>query len=114
MWFCCKYGLYEQKGREPQERYSAIALLGGTKDAVNESDLPDHISFCQPADLPFANDVHRLVSGDRVQRAVGRSKPKTGGDSFLDESVVLFHDVVHVRRWPAAALFSDFARLLQL
>ena len=85
------------------------ALLGDTKDAVNESDLPDHSSFCQPADLPFANDVHRLVSGDRVQRAVGRSKPQTGGDSFLDESVVLFHDVVQVRRWPAAALFSEFA-----
>ena len=25
--FCCKYGLYEQKGREPQERYSAIPKM---------------------------------------------------------------------------------------
>jgi hypothetical protein len=36
---------------------------------VYEPDLAGHIALRQPADLTFSDHVHRLVSGDRVQRS---------------------------------------------
>ena len=57
----------------------------------------------------MANDVHRLISGDRVQRATGGSELETRGDSLLDKSVVLFHDVVHVRRYVLSACESNWS-----
>jgi hypothetical protein len=84
----------------------------GTQDPVNECDLPKQIVLCQPPDLSFADHVHCLVSRDRVQRATDRSKLQSRGDSLLDEAVVLFHDIVHVRRRPATAPRCQFAGLL--
>src|SRR5947209_11845275 len=85
-------------------------------DAVNlmdESDLPNHVIFRQPADLTFSDHVHRLIPGDRVQRATYRPEPKARSDSLLDETMVLFQDIVHVGRRPTAAPPSQFAGLLQ-
>src|SRR6267154_1760390 len=102
--------------RWPAQNGSGAAkppLRGDAKDAENECDLPEPSVLCQPPYLSFADHVHCLVSRDRVQRATDRSEPKARRDSLLDESVVLFHDIVHVRRRTATALLCQFAGLLQ-
>ena len=68
-----------------------------TVDLVDEPNLSDNIAFRQPADLALPDHVHRLTSRDRVQRTSHRSKPKARGDSLLDETMILFQHVVHVR-----------------
>jgi len=55
---------------------------------VYEPDLSNDIALRQPADLTFADHVHRFISSDRVQGAAHRSEPKARGDSFLDETVI--------------------------
>jgi hypothetical protein len=68
-------------------------------DAVNlvdEPDLPDNIALREPADLTFSDHVHRLISGDRVQRATHGSEPEASGDSLLDETMILFQHIVQV------------------
>src|ERR1035437_6666478 len=60
--------------------------------------LSSHVVLCEPPDLTLADHVHCLVPRDRVQRAADGSKPQARRDSLLDESMVLFHDVVQVRR----------------
>jgi pyridoxine 4-dehydrogenase len=39
------------------------------EDLVYEPDLPNDIAFRLPTDLTFSDHVHRLISGDRVERA---------------------------------------------
>jgi hypothetical protein len=85
-------------------------------DAVNlvdEPDLPDNIALREPADLTFSDHVHRLISRDCFQRAAYRPKPEAGGNSLLNETMILFQDIVHVLRWPAAAPPPRLPRLLQ-
>ena len=65
------------------------------------------------ADLTFSDHVHRLISRDCVQRAAYRPKPEAGGNSLLNETMILFHDIVGVLRWPAAAPPPQLPRLLQ-
>ena len=84
-------------------------------DAVNsvyELDLPDDVTFRQPADLTFSDHVHRLISSDRIQRAIHRPEPKTSGDSLLDKPMILFQYIIQVRGGPAAASPSQLSRLL--
>jgi hypothetical protein len=64
---------------------------------VDESNLPDGVFFRQPSYLSFADHVHRLVPSYRIHCALDRSEAETGSDSLLDESMVLFNDVVQVR-----------------
>jgi hypothetical protein len=82
-----------------QESARIPLALMSCSDPVNlvyEPDLSDNIALRQPADLTFADHVHRFLSGDRVQRAAHRSEPKARGDSFLGETVILFQHMVQV------------------
>ena len=80
---------------------------------VDEPDLSDDVAFRQPADLTLSDHVHRLISRDRVQRAADGPEPEAGSDSLLDETMVLFQDIILIRRQPAAAAPSQRPRLLQ-
>ena len=75
---------------------------------MNEGTLTENIALCQPTYLPFANHVHGLVACDRVYRPLNGTKPETGRDALLDESVILLHYVVQVRT------AATIARLAQL
>jgi hypothetical protein len=55
------------------------------------------IALREPADLTLPDHVHRLISRDRVQRTSHGSKPEARRDSLLDETMVLFQNIVHVR-----------------
>lgn len=61
---------------------------GDAVNLVDKPDLLDHITLRKPADLTFPDHVHRLVSRDRVQRAVRGPEPEAGGDSLLDEPMI--------------------------
>jgi hypothetical protein len=81
---------------------------------VDELSLSDWIVLTNPADLPFADGVHYLVTLNRSARARRRMKTEARHDPLLDETMVLLDDVVQVRRGSAAAASTKFARLLQL
>src|SRR5882757_3720310 len=80
---------------------------------MDEPALPDHIALRQPSDLPFADQMHRLITVNRPHCPFCRSEPQTCGDPLLNESMILLDDVVQVRRGPTATLRIEFARLLQ-
>jgi zeaxanthin glucosyltransferase len=65
--------------------------------ALNEARLSNDVAFCEPADLAFPDDVHRLVSRNRVERPVNGTEPLARHHSFFHETMVLFDDVVQVR-----------------
>ena len=69
-------------------------LRGDTENLVNESDLPCNVTLGQPFHLPLSDHVHRLVTGDCVQRSFDRSEPQARGNSLFDESMVLLHYVI--------------------
>ena len=81
-------------------------------DPVDKPDLFDHVTLLQPADLTFLDHVHRLIPGDRVQRASNRPEPQARRDSLFDESVILLHHIVQGQRWPTGpgAQFRSVAR----
>ena len=58
-------------------------LRGDTENLVNESDLRGKVTFGQPFHLPLSDHVHRLVTGDCVQRSFDRSEPQARGNSLL-------------------------------
>jgi hypothetical protein len=45
----------------------SLELSRDAKEGVNETPLPDHIALRQPPDLPFPDQMHRLVTVDRPQ-----------------------------------------------
>ena len=69
-------------------------LRGDTENLVNESDLRGNVTLGQPFHLALSDHVHRLVTGDCVQRSFDLSEPQARGNSLFDESMVLLHDVV--------------------
>ena len=58
-------------------------LRGDTENLVNESDLRGNVTFGQPFHLALSDHVHRLVTGDCVQRSFDRSEPQARGNSLL-------------------------------
>ena len=64
------------------------------KESMYESTLADDITFRQPTDLPFPDQMHRLVTVDRPRRTFCRPEPQARRNALLDKSMVLLNDVV--------------------
>ena len=73
-----------------------LGLGRHSKEAGDEGDLPDDVSFAHLCDLSLANHVHRLVV---LQRSPGRFHGKEahpGLDQPFDEAVILLDQVFEV------------------
>ena len=88
-------------------------LHGDAEDRVDELALCDGVAFGYPADLPFADGMHRLIARDRSVRTLDRSESEARRNALLDEAMVLLDDVVQIRRSSAPTAWTEFARLLQ-
>ena len=58
--------------------------------------------------------MHRLIAVDRVQCALYRSEPEARGDALLNETMILFDHVVHLRTPPTLASSAQLSAALQL
>ena len=81
---------------------------------LDKPDLANDIVFGYPADLTFADDVHGLVSRNRVQRAIDGSEPLASHDPLLDETMILLKDVVEVGCPSTPAPQTKFTSAFQL
>src|SRR5215475_6920525 len=90
-----------------------IVLGSNSENLLDVMDLASNIAFCQAPDLPFADHVHRLITGDGSQGAFHRSEPQAGRHSSLKESMILLQHIVQIRRWSAAAAPAQIATRLQ-
>jgi hypothetical protein len=63
---------------------------------------PTTAPFGNQPHLAVSDDVHRLISRDPVQRTAYGPEPEASGNTLLDETMILFQDIIQVRRWPAA------------
>jgi hypothetical protein len=81
---------------------------------LNELALRYGIALSEPANLPFADCMHRFVPFDRSTCTLDRSESKARCDPLLDKPMVLLDDVVQIRRRSAATTATEFTGLLQL
>jgi hypothetical protein len=88
-------------------------LRGHAEDGVDELALRYGIALSYPADLTFADCVHRLVTLDRSAGTLHRSEPKVRRNPPLDEPMVLLDDVVQIGRCSATTAPAEFAGLLE-
>ena len=102
---CCKHAKTEASERRrsphPQE------LRGDAEDSVNEFALADRIGLRYPANLAFADRMHRLVTLDRSPRPLRRTEAEARRNPLLDEPMILLDDVVQIRRGSAATAPSS-------
>jgi hypothetical protein len=82
---------------------SMIPLGVDAKQGVNKGTLSEYIAPRQPADLPFADHVYRLIRVNSVQRALNRTKPEIRGDALLKEAMILLDHVVQIRTVPISS-----------
>ena len=88
-------------------------LRRDTKDCVDELALRYRIAFCDPANLPFADGMHRLVAFDGSTCAFHRSESEARCDPLLDEPMVLLDDVIQMRRRSATTAATQSTGLIQ-
>src|SRR6516164_2692664 len=88
-------------------------LRGHAEDGVDELALRYSIALSDPADLTFADCVHRLVTLDRSAGTLHRSEPEARRNPLLDEPMVLLDDVVQKGRCSATTAPAEFAGLLE-
>jgi len=79
---------------------------------VTEPVIPTARCAVLPANLTAVDSDKTLAEADegkldttRIQRAIDRLEPKAGGDSLLNESMVPFQDIIHIRRWSSGTAF---------
>jgi len=83
----------ERGGAERLAVFS-VELRSDAKEGMNESALPDNIALRQSPNLPFPDQMHRLVTVDRPQCPLCRPEPQARRNALLDKSMVLLNDVV--------------------
>jgi hypothetical protein len=66
---------------------------------VDKLPLRYSITLGDPADLTFADCMHRLVPVDRSARTFRGSEAETRCNALLDEPMILLDDVVEIRRF---------------
>src|SRR5579863_3157736 len=81
---------------------------------MDELSLRYRIALGYPADLSFADGMHRLVTLNGSPRSLGGPKTEARRDPLLDKAMVLLDDVVQVWCGSATASRAEFAGLLQL
>jgi hypothetical protein len=69
-------------------------LCGDAEDGMDELALREGIALGNPADLTFADCMHRLVAFDRSTRTFGGSEAEARCNALLDEPMILLDDVV--------------------
>lgn len=77
---------------------------------LDKSDLANNVLLSDPADLTFADNVHGLVSCDRVECTIDRSEPLASCDPLFGETMILLKDVVQVGRTSVLAPLTKFSR----
>ncbi len=73
-----------------------LSLGGHSKQAGDEGDLPDDVSFAHPSDLSLAKHVHHLVAMQRSPCRFHRKEAHSWLDQAFDEAVVLLHQVIEI------------------
>ena len=68
---------------ERQEWSSGKELYSDTKNGMDELTLTDRIALTHPADLPFSNCMHRLVTLDVRHALSAERKPRLAVIRFL-------------------------------
>lgn len=58
--------------------------------------LGEHVALGRALKLAFANHVHDLIAAQSPPGGAKRPKAQTGIGQALDETVVLFNDIVEV------------------
>jgi hypothetical protein len=71
------------------------------------------IALSDPADLPLADCMHRLIALDGSTSPLDRAEPEACRNPLLNESVVLLDDVIQIWRCSAATVATEFTSLLQ-
>ena len=98
--------------RSWRRAFVQLELSSDIEDCVDELSLSNRIVFGQPADLSFADCMHRLVTLNRSPRSLRGPKTEARRDPLLDEAMVLLDDVVQVRCSSATTSSAEFAGLL--
>jgi hypothetical protein len=80
---------------------------------MDELTLTYGITLRHPADLPFADRMHRLVTLNRSPSTFRRSEPETCRNSLLDEAVVLLDHVIQIRGRSTTTAPTKFAGLFE-
>src|SRR5690242_16591508 len=96
------------------DRHAWAELRSDAEDLVNELPLRDGIALSDPADLTFADCMHRLVTIDRSAGALRRPESEARRNPLFYESMVLLDDVVQVRRCSTTTAPAEFPRRLQV
>jgi len=89
-------------------------LRGYSEDRVDELALTYRIALTNPADLAFADCMHRLVTLDRTPRPLRRAETQARRDPLLDEAMILLDNVVQIRRGSATTAAAEFPALFQV
>ena len=61
---------------------------------MDERALTYRIALGYPADLPFADNMHRLVPLDRSPCPLHRTEPQAGRNALLNEAMVLLNGLI--------------------
>jgi hypothetical protein len=93
-------------GKGGAEASPAGTSYGDAVNLVDEPDLPETSPLANQRICPFR--IMRIDSYPAIVFSTSHgTKPKAGGDSLLNETMVLLQDIIHVRRRPAAAAPSQ-------
>jgi hypothetical protein len=90
-----------------------VKLCRDAEDGMDERALRDGIALGNPADLTFADCMHRLVALNRSTSALDRSESQARANPLFDEGMILLDDVIQIRYCSATTAATEFTGLLQ-